>query len=64
MPSAPQWLRDKFPGDDQEALAVLEDNFTEKAGVFRRKDSNYSPTERENDALDYMFYEWDYGYED
>ena len=63
MPQAPQWLRDKFPGDDQEALAILDANFTEKAGIFRRKDPTYIPTEREDEALNYMFQEWEYGYE-
>lgn len=64
MPQAPQWLRDKFPGDDAEALEILEANFTEKAGVFRKKDPNYQPTEREFEAIDYLFQEWDYGYEE
>lgn len=62
MPQASEELRAKFPGYDVEAHAVLENNFTEKAGVFRRKDANYIPTEREEEALDYMFHEWDYCY--
>jgi hypothetical protein len=63
MPQASDELRAKFPGWDEEALAVLEVNFTEKAGIFRPKVKGYEPTLREDDALDYMFHEWDYGYE-
>ena len=61
-PSAPEWLREKFPGQDREAFEVLRANFTERRGVFCRKDPNYIPTAREEEALDYMFHEWDYCY--
>jgi hypothetical protein len=47
----------------QEALQVLSTNFTQKAGVFRRNDPTYIPTPLESDAIDYLCYEWDYGYE-
>lgn len=64
MPQATPELAAKFPGDDQEALEVLEANFIERAGVFCKKDPKYQPTEREWDAIDYLFHEWDYGYID
>lgn len=61
MPQASQELRDKFPGDDQEALHVIENNFTvDKGFVIRPKTAGYKPTEREDDALDYLFHEWDF----
>jgi hypothetical protein len=63
MPQASEELRVKFPGWDEEAHAVLEANFTEKAGIFRPKIKGYKPTPREDEALDYMFHEWNYGYE-
>jgi len=47
-----------------EALRVLRVNFTEKAGVFHRRDRNYQPTLDEFDAIDYLFWEWDYAYEE
>ena len=63
MPSATPELQAKFPGCDREAFEVLKKNYNEKAGVFYPKVVDYKATEREDDALDYMFHEWDYGYE-
>jgi hypothetical protein len=63
MPQASNELRAKFPGDDAEALEVLSQNFTEERGVIRPKQKNYTPTQRENEAIDYLFHEWDYVYE-
>lgn len=63
MPSAPTWLCDLFPGDDEEALKVLERNFVVPRGfIIHPKVAGYKPTQRENEAIDYMFMEWDYGY--
>lgn len=63
MPQATDELRSKFPGWDSEALDVLRPNFTvARNGVIRPKTSNYEPTERESDAIDYLIQEWDYGY--
>lgn len=63
MPQATEELRAKFPGDDQEAFAVLEANFnTSRGGMITPKVLGYKPTEREDEALDYLFHEWDYGY--
>lgn len=63
MPQASEELRAKFPGDDAEAWDVLKENFNDTAGVIYPKVEGYKPTEREDDALDYMFYEWDYGFD-
>lgn len=63
MPSASDELRAKFPGWDQEALAVLEEHFIDDAGLIRPKVYGYVPTDREREAIDYLFYEWDYGYD-
>jgi len=64
MPQATPELRKKFPGYDAEALNVLRQNFTNDRGLIRRKDKNYKPTRREFDAIDYLFQEWDYAYEE
>lgn len=50
--------------DEREALDILDLNFTEKAGVFRKKDKSYLPTIREFEAIYYLFHEWDYAYEE
>jgi len=64
MPQATDELRAKFPGWDAEALQVLETNFTVgEDGVIRKKLPAYAPTPREFDAIDYLFQEWDYGYD-
>jgi len=62
MPQATQELRDKFPGHDAEAFEVLKANFNDHAGIIYPKVKGYQPTERESDAIDYLFHEWDYGY--
>lgn len=64
MPQASDELRAKFPGSDQEALEVLSANFIETKFVFRKKDAAYVPTRREWEAIDYLFHEWDFGYEE
>lgn len=55
-------LRAKFPGDDGEALEVIALNFKESNGFICKKDRNYEPTDREWEAIDYLFQEWDYAY--
>jgi hypothetical protein len=63
MPQASQELRDKFPGDDQEAFEVIDTNFvTNRGGIIYPKHADYKMTERESDAIDYLCGEWDYGY--
>ena len=63
MPQATKELRAKFPGHDAEALEVIAANFVEWKGYIRKKDPLYQPTQREWDAIDYLFQEWDYCYE-
>lgn len=62
MPSASDELREMFSGPE-EALTLLDKHFTEKAGCIYPKDNAYNPTLRENAAINYLVYEWDYGYE-
>ena len=63
MPQASDELRAKFPGDDQEAFAVIKANFTiSRGGVIYPKQIGYTMTEREGEAIDYLCDEWDYAY--
>jgi len=63
MPQATPELRKKFPGNDSEAMEVIAANFlVDRGGVIRKKDPKYTPTDREMDAIDYLFQEWDFGY--
>lgn len=64
MPQATPELAAKFPGGDTEALQVIKANFVVPRGfVIHPKVKGYKPTEREDDAIDYLFHEWDYGYD-
>lgn len=63
MPQASDELRAKFPGWDAEAEEVLKTNFTvhqPSIGIIKKRNPEYQPTEREWDAIDYLFHEWDY----
>jgi len=63
MPQATNQLRRKFPNGDREALDVIEANFfINRGGFIQKKDPKYQPTDREFEAIDYLFQEWDYGY--
>lgn len=63
MPSAPEWLCEKFPGGDAEALGILDANFTvRRDGLIHPQVTGYKPTRREGEAIDYLFMEWDYAY--
>lgn len=65
MPQSPPELRAKFPDGDLEALRVLKENFViDQSGVIHPRAWGYEPTSRENEAIDYLWLEWDYGYED
>jgi hypothetical protein len=64
MPSASEELRAKFPGSDQEAIGVLRKHFVAQKFVWRKIDPKYKPTQREWDAINYLFHEWDWGYEE
>jgi hypothetical protein len=61
MPKATSHLRAKFDSDAA-AFAVLGDNFTNMHGVISPR-AGYKPTDADHDAIDYLFQEWDYGYE-
>ena len=62
MPQAPDELREKFPDGDGEAWEVLEANFVDNRGLISPKQKGYTPTDRENEAIDYLWLEWDYAY--
>ena len=62
MPQAPDELRAKFPGWDQEAHAVLAEHFDDDNGMIRPKVAGYQWTPREAEAIDYLILEWDYEY--
>lgn len=63
MPQASDALRREFPDGDAEALQVISENFVvDRTGIIYPKQEGYTPTPRENSALDYLFYEWDYEY--
>lgn len=62
MPQASEELRAKFPGSDREACDVLSLNFVNTKGNITPKVKGYVPNEREDDAIEYLFREWDYTY--
>lgn len=63
MPQATSELRRKFPGSDSEALSVIAKNFVVvRNGHIHPKEVGYKPTQREHEAIDYLFQEWDYTY--
>lgn len=63
MPQASEKLRAKFPGGDREARDVLQANFTiSRKFIIEKKQPTYNPTSREWDAVDFLIFEWDYGY--
>jgi hypothetical protein len=65
MPSAPEELRDKFPGLDDEAREALYaagyKDAPGRVGCWLKPSADHVPTPRETDALDYLWMEWDYG---
>lgn len=66
MPSAPDDLRAKFPGCIEQAFEVIDDYcVVERSGLIRPKKGVDPKTfpQRVNDAIDYLWLEWDYGYE-
>lgn len=62
MPQAPSHLRVMFE-DDSAAWAVLAENFRDDRGMIRPKVKGYRATAQEDCAIDYLWLEWDYGYE-
>lgn len=64
MPQATEELRAKFPGYDAEALEVLKENFVvDKKWIIHPRAAGYTMTQREDDAIEYLFEEWDFGYD-
>lgn len=62
MPQASDKLRAKFPGIDAQAIKELEEAGYKLTREFTWvKPTSHKITDRENDALDYLFHEWDYG---
>lgn len=63
MPQGPPELQEEF-GTDYAALQIIKENYTEGKGfVIRPKVEGYKSTELENRALNYLWLEWDYGFE-
>ena len=63
MPTAPDHLREKFPGGFEEALDVIEPYHTWRNGLIRPKAAGHVETDRERDAIDYAVLEWDFGHD-
>ena len=61
MPQAPGYLQAMFK-DDADAWRHLS-NFYDDHGVIRPKIAGTVPTEKQIDAIDYLWLEWDYAYE-
>lgn len=61
MPQAPESLRQQWTHES--AYEELRANFVCQAGVFMPKVWAHEVTPRESSALDYLFLEWDYGFE-
>lgn len=63
MPSGPPELQREF-GDDATALEFIDKNYEVGKGfVIRPRVAGYKATAKENRALDYLWLEWDYGFE-
>jgi hypothetical protein len=64
MPRASEELRAKFPNGDEDAFRVLKVNFAlTRGGIIYPVAEGYKPTPEERDAIHYLVYEWDYGYD-
>lgn len=61
MPQATNDLKKRWLSDGC-ALSQLGKNFTYSAGIIRPV-LGYTPTADDISAIDYLFQEWDYGYE-
>jgi hypothetical protein len=55
-PNGEHWERERL------ALDILDDNFVDNKGLFKRKDKDYEMTDEEYWALRYLIEEWDYDY--
>lgn len=61
MPSGPIELHEKWEHDGN-AWDALKTRFIDDRGIIRPKDG-VVPTEEEWSAINYLCFEWDYGYE-
>jgi hypothetical protein len=63
MPSASPALRAKFPGGDIEATGFLTGRgwTLTKQWKWVKPTPDHEVTPEEEDAINYMFWEWDYG---
>ena len=63
MPSASDELRAAWGGDDHDAIAYLRaQGYTLlPSWDWKKPNPDHKPTDRENIALDYLFFEWDFG---
>lgn len=60
MPQGPVELHEKW-GSDAAALDYLRANFVNDRGLIRPRHGN-KPTDEEWSAIQYLCYEWDYGW--
>jgi hypothetical protein len=64
MPQAPEYLREMFD-DDRAAQNVIEANYTVSRGrIISPKVAGHVATRQENHPIDYLWLEWDCGYEE
>lgn len=61
MPQSNERLRKKF-SSDSDAMEVLKGKFSMKHFYLYPTDPDYKPNQDEDDAIDYLCCEWDYGY--
>ncbi len=62
MPQATDELRAIWGISEEKAFEQLGDNFVVDNGIIRPK-LNYVQTDKDLSAIDFLFQEWDYGYE-
>ena len=56
------WEKEYGENEYDKAIQTIKQNFNNSKGSISRKDSNYKPTKKEYEAIDYLFYEWDFEY--
>jgi len=63
MPSAPEYLKAKFPGSDAQAMKFLESHGFCLTGdwTWKLPSPDHIVTEDEWDAIEYLVLEWDFG---
>jgi hypothetical protein len=61
MPQARAELAEVW--DQSLALIEISKNFNDRQGWISKKDPQYTMTDKEADAIEYLCDEWDYAYE-